>query len=176
MYPRSYAKIKGRTESLILSRHGVIIRPDQMTVGRNVFINRGFHISARDLRIGSDVMFGPNLVIECDNHSFSTVGKTMFETRDQKEGSGVSIGRDVWAGANVTILAGAVIGEGCVIGAGSVVTDAMPPYTVCYGVPCKPRRLRFNLDDLAAHLEIVGSELKIADLRQSLSDFPAPGR
>ena len=174
LYAPYYARIKGHTASLVLSRHGVIVRPSEMTVGRNVFVNRGFHISAYCLQIGSDVMFGPNLVIECENHSFATPGRTMFETRSLKDRGGVSIGNDVWVGASVIILAGAQIGEGCVIGAGSVVTGVMPPYTVCYGVPCRPRRLRFDFEQLDRHLRAVRSRLDVADLQEELRGYPTP--
>ena len=35
-------------------------------------------------------------------------------------------GRNVWVGANVSILPGVTIGDNCVIGAGSVVTHSIP--------------------------------------------------
>ena len=50
----------------------------------------------------------------------------------------VSIGNDVWLGANVTILKGARIGDGCVVATGSVVTAGeYPPRSVIAGVPAR---------------------------------------
>ena len=49
----------------------------------------------------------------------------------------VSIGRDVWLGANAIILGGVSIGDGVVIGAGSVVTKSIPPYSIVVGNPGK---------------------------------------
>ena len=42
-------------------------------------------------------------------------------------------GRNVWVGANVSILPGVTIGDNCVIGAGSVVTHSIPANSVTYG-------------------------------------------
>ena len=39
-------------------------------------------------------------------------------------------GRNVWVGANVSILPGVTIGDNCVIGAGSVVTHSIPANSV----------------------------------------------
>lgn len=49
----------------------------------------------------------------------------------------ITIGNNVWIGANSTILAGVVIGDNTVIGAGSVVTKSIPGNVVAVGVPCK---------------------------------------
>lgn len=48
----------------------------------------------------------------------------------------VTIGRNVWVGANVSILPGVTIGDNCVIGAGSVATS-IPASSVAYGAPCE---------------------------------------
>jgi len=47
------------------------------------------------------------------------------------------IGKDVWLGANVTVLGGVKIGDGCVVGAGAVVTKDLPPFSISVGVPAK---------------------------------------
>ena len=50
----------------------------------------------------------------------------------------ISIGDDVWLGANVTILKGAKIGNGCVVATGSVVTaGSYPDRSILAGVPAK---------------------------------------
>ncbi|MGN1250139.1 MAG: DapH/DapD/GlmU-related protein, partial [Candidatus Spyradocola sp.] len=49
----------------------------------------------------------------------------------------VTIGNDVWLGANVTICPGVTIGDGCVIGAGAVVTKDVPPMSFAAGNPCR---------------------------------------
>jgi len=52
----------------------------------------------------------------------------------------VSIGDDVWIGANAIVLPGVKIGNHCVVGAGSVVKEDVPDRTVVVGVPAKAIR------------------------------------
>jgi putative colanic acid biosynthesis acetyltransferase WcaF len=54
----------------------------------------------------------------------------------------ITIGAECWIAAGVFVGPGVVIGDGTVIGARSVVTKAMPPWTVCAGNPCKPIKPR----------------------------------
>jgi acetyltransferase-like isoleucine patch superfamily enzyme len=51
------------------------------------------------------------------------------------EPAAVTIGRNVWLRAGVTVVAGVTIGDGAVIGAGAVVTKDVPADTVAAGVP-----------------------------------------
>lgn len=151
-YLRSYFKFRKKGANLLLSKGGTFIRPEEISFGNNVFIASNFHISARNLVFGSDIMIGPNLVIECDNHIYDKIGLTMFQTRSERKISGVTINNDVWIGANVTILPGVNIGEGSIIGAGSVVTKAIPPYSICVGNPCRKIKDRFTEKELIQHL------------------------
>lgn len=52
----------------------------------------------------------------------------------------VQIGRNVWIGAQVTVIGSVTIGEGAIIGAGTLVTHDVPPYAVCVGNPLKIAR------------------------------------
>jgi acetyltransferase-like isoleucine patch superfamily enzyme len=58
----------------------------------------------------------------------------------------VTIGNDVWIGANVFINASrcAVIGDGAIVGAGSIVMHDVPPYAIVYGQPARVQRYRFT--------------------------------
>jgi acetyltransferase-like isoleucine patch superfamily enzyme len=56
----------------------------------------------------------------------------------------VEIGRNVWIGAQSTIIGSVRIGEGAIIGAGSLVRTDVPPYTVCAGNPLRIVRLLKN--------------------------------
>jgi len=51
--------------------------------------------------------------------------------------AGLTIGDDVWIGANAVVLPGVVVGTGAVIAAGAVVTADVPPYAVAAGVPAR---------------------------------------
>lgn len=56
----------------------------------------------------------------------------------------VTIGADVWMGANALIKGGVKIGVGAVIGAGAVVTKDVPDFAIVGGVPARIIRYRFE--------------------------------
>ncbi|MDD4357574.1 MAG: acyltransferase [Smithellaceae bacterium] len=164
IYARLFKRLKGYGANIILSRGGVVHRPEELELGNNVAIARNFHISARSMKIGNNVFIGPNFVAECDDHVFDRVGVTIFSVGEIRNIAPIIIEDDVWIGANVTLLKGVTVSEGCIIGAGSVVTKTMPPYSICFGVPCRPVKLRFKAFDLGEHLKKVESKLSIADV------------
>lgn len=92
------------------------------------------------VHIGAGAFIAPGVVISCAGHALGP--------KKRKEGimksSPITIGENVWIGANSVICGGVTIGDGAVIGAGSVVTRDIPAGVVAYGAPCKPRR---ELDD-----------------------------
>lgn len=60
----------------------------------------------------------------------------------------VTIGNDVWMGANVVVLPGVTIGDNVVIAAGAVVTKDVPSNTLVAGVPAKKiRDLENDVED-----------------------------
>lgn len=61
-------------------------------------------------------------------------------------GAPVTIGDNVWIGANTSILPGVTIGDHVVIGAGSVVTKDIPANSLAVGNPCHVVRT-FNKKD-----------------------------
>jgi len=174
-YLRSFLKFKSFGSNILLSRGGSIIRPEEIIFGNNIFIARGFYISARNLKFGNNIMIGPNLVLECDNHSYSIIGKLMFDVRDTRLIGSVTIEDDVWIGANVTILPNTIIREGTVIGAGSIITKSLPPFSICLGIPCHPIKTRFSKSDLELHLQKVSSRYSYEEIIKLWKDYNLEG-
>lgn len=56
----------------------------------------------------------------------------------------VTIGHDVWVGANAVVLQGVTLGTGSVVAAGAVVTKDVEPYSVVGGVPARVLRRRHD--------------------------------
>ncbi len=52
----------------------------------------------------------------------------------------ITIGNNVWLGANVTVNPGVTIGNNTVIGSGSVVTKDIPSNVIAVGNPCRVLR------------------------------------
>lgn len=87
-----------------------------------------------EVRIGDNVMIGPNVTIVTTGHPLRPDLRLQPATQFSFP---VVIGRNAWIGANVTILPGVTIGENTVVGANSLVTKDLPANVVAYGSPCK---------------------------------------
>lgn len=85
--------------------------------------------------IGDKVNLAQNIVVSGLNHNFTDVD---IPISDQGVATKpVTIGNNVWIGANAVILPGVTIGEHVVIGAGSIVSRNIPPYSVVVGNPAQ---------------------------------------
>ena len=98
---------------------GVVIdtqRPSLISIGNNVDMNKNFSIYTHDYGSG--------------------VFKNVYGTVLNSSGA-VSIGNNIYFGANCTVLKGVTIGDNCIIGAGSIVSHNIPANSVAVGNPCK---------------------------------------
>jgi acetyltransferase-like isoleucine patch superfamily enzyme len=71
-----------------------------------------------------------------------------------KEHKRITIGNDVFIGANVTVLDGVSVGNGSIIGAGAVVSKDIPTYAIAVGSPIKICSFRFSESQINALLQI----------------------
>ena len=99
------------------------------------------------IHVGHCALIGPGCHIICTNHALDGEErlKGMFANRP------ISIGENVWLGANVTVLPGVSIGKNSVIGAGSVVTKDIPENVIAVGNPCRVLREITEADRLAGN-------------------------
>lgn len=95
------------------------------------------------VKIGQNVMMGPEVVIYTGGHRHDRTDITMIEQGDDVV-KPVVIGNDVWIGRRVMIMPGVTVGDGCIIGAGAVVTKDIPPYSIAAGVPAKVVKSRLQ--------------------------------
>ncbi len=85
--------------------------------------------------IGSHVNLAQGITVTALNHNFEDAEKRIDEQGVST--TPVTIGDDVWIGANAVILPGVHIGSHCVVAAGAVVTKDAPPHSLVAGVPAK---------------------------------------
>lgn len=100
----------------------------------NVYINFGCVIlDCAKVQIGANTLIGPNVGIYPVNHSLDAEERI----NGGCYGKPVTIGKNVWLGGDVKVLAGVTIGDNTVIGTGSIVTKDIPSGVVAVGNPCK---------------------------------------
>lgn len=104
-------------------------------IGRNVIINYNCtFLDTVTITIGDDTMIGPNCQLVTAVHPADPE-----QRRDHRVmGKPITIGRNCWLGAGVTVLPGITIGDDCIIGAGSVVTHDVPDGMTVAGNPARP--------------------------------------
>lgn len=98
-----------------------------LNIDSGVFINNNCHIIAHsEIRIEKNTCIGPNCIIMDHDHVIGENGVEKKKFISEK----ITIGKNVWIGANSIILKGVKIGDNSVIAAGSVVTKNIPSNSV----------------------------------------------
>lgn len=113
----------------------VIEYGNNVKLGKDVFINYGLTIlDTAMVTIGDGCMLGPNVEIITVTHP---VDDYEMRAGGWEIAHPVTIGKNVWFGAGVTVLPGVTIGDNAVIGARSVVTSDIPANTIAVGTPAR---------------------------------------
>ena len=122
--------------------------------------------SLEEISIGKFCSIGPGVRNHLGNHPVQVFVSThpafyspdlpkgaFVEQRHFEEfGKNVSIGNDVWIGAEALLMDGITIGNGAIVAARAVVTKDVPPYAIVGGTPTKLIRYRFD-EEMIALLE-----------------------
>lgn len=107
-----------------------------ITVGKNVFLNTGCTFQDRGgITVGDGTQIGQNVVMATLNHGIAPGERHITYPLP------IVIGKNVWIGANATILPGVTIGDNAIVAAGAVVTRGVPERAVVAGVPAKVIRM-----------------------------------
>lgn len=120
-----------------------------LTLGDEVSFSDNVHITCiNSITIGSGTLIGSRVIVTDHSHGVyrgeGQSGPDTVPSKRRLHSTGVVlIGRNVWIGDGVAVLAGATIGDGAIIGANSVVTGMVPVGTVVVGTPARPVR-RWN--------------------------------
>jgi len=105
--------------------------------GRNYHINTGCTFDGRGgLTLGDNVLIGPNVVIVSSQHQWTASNELPIIQQGHRSAP-ITIGDDVWIGANSVVTPGVTLATGTVVGAGSVVTASTDPYTIVAGAPAR---------------------------------------
>jgi maltose O-acetyltransferase len=111
--------------------------------GYNIHLGEDFYanfdliiLDVCEVRIGKKCLIAPRVNILTAMHPIDA------ETRASglESGAPITIGDNVWIGANATINPGVTIGDNAIVGSGSVVTKDVAEGTTVVGVPACPIR------------------------------------
>ncbi len=141
-----YFDTKGKTfrKYTRVSTHATIVKPENLSIGDNVWIGHFTVLDAsQGLQIDDGVQIagwsgvlthGSQDAIRLLGPRFVHIPHT--ERGGYKRGS-VHIGRYTFLGAGTIVLPGVNIGKGCLIGACSLVTHDIPDFSIARGQPAK---------------------------------------
>jgi len=110
---------------------------ENISMGDNSHINQYCCVWASKnskIILGNNLLMGPGVKLFSSNHK-AALGKPMTEQGWVEKD--ISIGNDVWLGANSVVVGGVKIGDGVVVAAGAVVTKDIPDNVIVGGVPAK---------------------------------------
>lgn len=89
--------------------------------------------------LGAGSIVGPGSTFITASHGSVKRGD-LYRNIGINYNTSIIVGRNVWIGANVTVLPGTKIGDNSIIGAGSVVTSSIPEDSIYLGNPAKLHR------------------------------------
>ena len=98
----------------------------KIDIGKHCFINDSCQFSCRKgITIGNNFICGNNVYFYDNDHDYKN-DINSYAT------DGITIGDNVWIGANCVILKGVLIGNNCVIAAGTIINRDIPDNSVVY--------------------------------------------
>ncbi|MUT64771.1 acyltransferase [Paenibacillus sp. NEAU-GSW1] len=123
-------------DNVLVGRSVELKYPERMTIGSNVSIHKQCYIDAYGgLMIGDEVSIAHQSSLVSFQHTWSDAS---LPIRDNPVAGGmIRIGRDVWIGCGVRVLAGVDIGARSIVAAGAVVTKPVGSGVIAAGVPAK---------------------------------------
>ena len=128
------------SENVHVCSNSILICGGQLKISNNVYIGFFSEIMAcHKVEIEDNVIIGPYLFITDSNHEYRDINTPIcYQGAPKNESTNmITIGKDTWIGAHVSIIGNVSIGKHCVIAANSVVVKDIPDYSVAAGVPAK---------------------------------------
>lgn len=121
---------KGCSIAALAFLHGPI------TLGANVSINARASLDggAAGITIGDGCRIATGATLYAFDHGMAPDRPIRGQPVTSQ---GITLGSDVWVGANAGICDGVRIGDGAVIGMGAVVTTDVPAFAIVGGVPAR---------------------------------------
>lgn len=152
-----------------LGENAMIKAPFYCDYGSNIAIGDDFFanydcimLDVSRITIGDNVMFGPRVGLYGAGHPIDAE----VRASGLEFGREITIGNNVWIGANVVVNPGVTIGDNVIIGSGSVVTKNIDKNVIAAGNPCRVIRMITEEDTIYWQKEKQRYELEKAQNNQ----------
>ena len=123
-------------DGVLLQYAGPSTTEARLRFGNHVQVSPNVHFNIQDqISVGDHTMIAAGCKFIDHDHGFSSRNEPM--SRQHVISEPITIGNDVWIGANAVILKGVSIGDGAIVAAGAVVRSNIPPYQIWGGVPAR---------------------------------------
>jgi len=110
----------------------------RIEIGNHVGMSGGTICCKQRVTIGDHTLIGANTIIaDNDMHYVNPVSRQNSDDNEGIPAREVSIGKNVWIGADVFICKGVSIGDNSVIGAKSLVSKSIPDNCIAAGNPAE---------------------------------------
>jgi maltose O-acetyltransferase len=111
----------------------ILIKPDKLVIGENVYIAHNTWINAvGGIVLEDNVIISPFCVIDTSKHIFANGNVTNIGKHKP-----ISIGKGTWIATHSVITDGIQIGDGSLICSGAIVTKDVPNNSMSAGIPAK---------------------------------------
>ena len=152
-------------EGTVLVSPIVAIRPENIYLGDHCYIagDSVMYAITKKIIIKKYFVAARGLHISTGSHE-RRVGKFLGQITEAEKNHDIGldkdviINEDVWAGFNVSIMAGVTIGRGATLAAGAVVTRSVPPYAIWGGVPAKHIKFYWSIEQILEHESLLYPE------------------
>lgn len=154
----SWEDLEARMESLrtafgAVGENPFILEPVSFVAGKNIFLGDNVFINSNvtfidvaPITVGDHAMIAPGCVLTTVDHPKSPRQRRNFTSF----AAPITIGRDVWIGANCTVFPGVTIGDNVIVGANSVVNKDVPSNSVVAGAPIRLiREIQDDTEEIA---------------------------
>jgi len=112
-----------------------LVSYDRLTIGVDCHVGAGSIIVAVEaITIGDDALIAAHVVIRDQDHRTDLSRPYRLQGLVARP---VSIGANVWIGAQVIVLKGVTIGDGAILAAGALVNRSVEAATVVAGIPAR---------------------------------------
>jgi len=146
-----------------LAGHSFIL---DTTIGKYCSIGTGVKIAVGTHPTSVIVSTHPSVYCRPDFHCISYVDEEKFSYKKE-----VTIGNDVWIGANAVLVNGITVADGAIIAANSVVNRHVGPYEIVGGIPAKVIRKRFTDEQIATLEKVKWWDKPEGWIQENISSF-----